>query len=472
MTMSQARNVSASFVAVHTLTVTKTGSGTGTVSSDVGAISCGATCADDYDDGTLVTLTVAAPVSSRFAGWSGACSGTAATCAVTMSQARDVSASFVAIHALTITKTGSGSGTVTGAGINCGATCSNSYDEGASVTLSSAPTAGSRFTGWTGACSESAATCTVTMSQARTVSAGFVTVHTLTVSRAGTPRGSVSSQPGGIDCGANCAAGYDEGTTVTLTAVPIAGSRFVGWSGEGCTGTEACTVTMSKARGVTATFVSLVPLRVTVKGSGAVRSQPEGIRCRRACAREYDTGTRVTLVASAMNGRWFVGWSGACSGRRTRCTVTMSRARLVRAAFARELVLRVQVPNRLVYHRPHEWATVRALATWRGKPLTGARVTIFVKCPGRRSAAVLRTGRRGQVALRFGATMPNSLRIYTCKVTGRVRANRRTARTEKPGTLRFIHPLWIETRSQRAGSWFASGDGRTSRSSCLRTANW
>src|SRR6266498_3487819 len=114
--MSQARNVSAAFVALYTLTVTKTGSGSGTVSSDVGAISCGATCSGDYDQGTTVTLSAAAALGSRFAGWSGeGCSGTG-TCTVTMSQARSVSASFVALHTLTVTKTGSGSGTVTGAG--------------------------------------------------------------------------------------------------------------------------------------------------------------------------------------------------------------------------------------------------------------------------------------------------------------------------------------------------------------------
>ena len=50
--MSQARSVNANFVAVYALTVSKTGSGAGTVTSDVGAINCGVTCTDNYDDGT------------------------------------------------------------------------------------------------------------------------------------------------------------------------------------------------------------------------------------------------------------------------------------------------------------------------------------------------------------------------------------------------------------------------------------
>ena len=446
VTMIQARNVSASFIAGHNLTVTKTDSGSGIVSSDVGAINCGVTCSDGYDDGTSVTLTAFASAGSRFAGWSGACSGTATTCILTMSQVRNVTASFIAVYTFTITKTGSGSGTVTGGSINCGATCSDDYDEGTSVTLDAVASAGSRFAGWSGEGCFGTGTCTVTMSQVRNVSGTFVALHTLTVTKAGSGAGSVSSDLGAISCGATCENDYEEGTSVTLTAAALADSRFAGWSGEGCTGTGTCTVTMSQARAVTATFVDRVPLRVTVTGRGAVRSEPQGIRCRPACTRDYDAGTLVTLVASADAGRWFVGWSGACSGRRAKCTVTMSQARFVHASFALELALRLQIPNRLVYHQPHEWATIRALATWRGKRLPGARVKIVVTCPGRGFTAVLRTGNRGRAALRFGATMPESLRIYTCKVRGRVTAHRWTARADKPGTVSFIHPLWLNTR--------------------------
>ena len=444
--MSQARNVTASFIAGHTLTVTKTGSGSGIVSSDVGAINCGVTCSDGYDDGTSVTLTAVASAGSRFAGWSGALLGHCDTCIVTMGQARNVTASFIAVYTFTITKTGSGSGTVTGASINCGATCSDDYDEGTSVTLDAVASAGSRFAGWSGEGCSGTGTCTVTMSQARNVSATFVALHTLTVTKTGSGAGTVSSDLGAISCGATCADDYDEGTSVTLTAAALADSRFAGWSGEGCTGTSTCTATMSQARAVTATFVGRVPLRVTVSGRGAVRSEPQGTRCRSACTRDYDAGTLVTLVASSDAGRWFVGWSGACSGRRAKCTVTMSKARFVHAGFALELALRLQIPNRLVYHQPHEWATIRALTTWRGKRLAGARVKIVVTCPGRGFTAVLRTGNRGRAALRFGATMPESLRVYTCKVRGRVAANRRTARADKPGTVSFIHPLWLNTR--------------------------
>jgi hypothetical protein len=75
----------------------------------------------------------------------------------------------------------------------------------------------------------------------------------LTVTRAGTGTGTVTSSPAAINCGASCSASYAAGTAVTLTATPAAGSTFAGWNGA-CSGTGACTVTMSSGESVTATF--------------------------------------------------------------------------------------------------------------------------------------------------------------------------------------------------------------------------
>ncbi len=77
----------------------------------------------------------------------------------------------------------------------------------------------------------------------------------LTVTKAGTGSGTVTSSPAGINCGGTCTASYVSGTSVTLTAATAAGSTFAGWSGA-CTGTATCTVSMTAARSVTATFNS------------------------------------------------------------------------------------------------------------------------------------------------------------------------------------------------------------------------
>ncbi len=75
---------------------------------------------------------------------------------------------------LTVSKTGSGSGSVSSspAGINCGATCSAHFGDGASVTLTATADAGSSFAGWSGACS-GAGSCSLTMNADSAVSAMF-----------------------------------------------------------------------------------------------------------------------------------------------------------------------------------------------------------------------------------------------------------------------------------------------------------
>jgi hypothetical protein len=76
-----------------TLTVNKTGSGQGTVTSSPSGIDCGPTCSADFTSGAVVTLTPTPATGSTFAGWSGACSGTG-TCTVTMDADKTVTATF------------------------------------------------------------------------------------------------------------------------------------------------------------------------------------------------------------------------------------------------------------------------------------------------------------------------------------------------------------------------------------------
>jgi hypothetical protein len=68
--------------------------------------------------------------------------------------------------------------------------------------------------------------------------------------------GTVTSSPGGISCGATCSTSFAYNTSVTLSASVNNGVTFAGWSGEGCSGTDTCQVTMDQARGVTATFAA------------------------------------------------------------------------------------------------------------------------------------------------------------------------------------------------------------------------
>ena len=167
---------------------------------------------------------------------------------------------------------------------------------------------------------------------------GVSTASLLTVSQAGAGTGTVTSNPAGISCGATCSASFANGTLVSLTAAPAAGSTFNGWSG-GCAGTGPCTLTMNAATAVTATFMQQ-SFALTVSnagaGSGTVTSSPAGISCSATCSTSFTTGTVVTLTAAPAAGSTFTGWSGGgCTGTAS-CTVTMTAATSITAAFMQQ----------------------------------------------------------------------------------------------------------------------------------------
>jgi alpha-tubulin suppressor-like RCC1 family protein len=164
------------------------------------------------------------------------------------------------MQTLALIKQGDGLGSVTSspAGITCGSACSAAFTSDSPVTLTATPGPDSIFTGWTGCDSVSGATCTVTMSAARTVTAIFMLQRfTLTVSETGIGKGTVTSSPAGINCGTSCSSDYVINTVVTLTATPAMTSIFNGWTGCDSVSGANCTVTMGSARPVTASFVGV-----------------------------------------------------------------------------------------------------------------------------------------------------------------------------------------------------------------------
>src|SRR5437660_5331975 len=200
-----------------------------------------------------MSATVTAPRSQGFVfgDWSGCDGVSVATCTVLLgSGCKSVTAFFNAQQGftLTVSKGGTGTGTVTSSdgGISCGPTCattSAAYGSGTLVTLTASASGGSTFGGWSGCDGVSGLTCTVTMNASRSVTATFnVQRFTLTVSKGGTGTGTVTSADGGISCGPTCAAPYDGGTLVTLTASPSGGATLRGW--DGCDGVSGPTCTV------------------------------------------------------------------------------------------------------------------------------------------------------------------------------------------------------------------------------------
>ncbi|GAA1166420.1 hypothetical protein GCM10009606_49600 [Nocardioides aquiterrae] len=280
------------------LTVTVSGAGTVTAPGDP-AISCRevppprahrampSTCSSTYGGGAVV-LTATADDDHRFLEWTGCGTVDGNRCTVTMTQDRSVTATFV-VDTRVVGVQVQGGGTVVSdpEGIECRAgddqqrargkktSCYGDFLRGAEVTLTAVPDAGQRFTGWTApvllrsggrdapepACSGAAPSCTFTVTGDPRARATFAPAtptvsNTLRVSTAGAGTGTVTSDGAGIDCGADCWEAYDQGTVVTLTARPAAGSEFAGFWG--CSG-KPCAVTMDKARHVTATFTVPAP---------------------------------------------------------------------------------------------------------------------------------------------------------------------------------------------------------------------
>src|SRR5262249_24178656 len=97
-----------------------------------------------------------------------------------------------------------------------------------------------------------------------TVVSGTAVRSSITVIREGTHNGSVTSSPPGTNCGAPCSASFDNGTPVPLTATPATGSTFAGWRGGGCSGTGACTVTLTTNTTVFARFARSAAPPVTL----------------------------------------------------------------------------------------------------------------------------------------------------------------------------------------------------------------
>lgn len=170
----------------YALTVTKSGSGSGTVSSSPSGINCGTSCTTYNYYGTTYTLTATPSADSVFSGWS-ACPGTG-TCTVMLDEPKTVTAIFTKknYYTLTVTKAGSGSGSVTSspAGINCGASCSSYNYSGTTYTLTATPDADSVFSGWSGACSGTG-TCTVSLYDNTTVTANFTKALSVTAPNGG-----------------------------------------------------------------------------------------------------------------------------------------------------------------------------------------------------------------------------------------------------------------------------------------------
>jgi hypothetical protein len=335
-----AATVTATFTLKKIQVTIQTG-GNGTIASADGTVSCAMpSCTVTVSSGSSLSLVATAGSDSDFKSWAGCTTTTGATCALTTITApATVSATFAIKNAsFVISKQGNGSGSVTatwagGGSLNCGSACSANIPQGTVVTVTG--TAGSQSTlALSGLCS-GAGPCTLTVpAGGTTVTATFTLVkYALTVQASGS--GTVTGT--GISCTTfPCTQQLDSGTSVALTAAPAAQYTFTGWSGCSSTSGTICNVTsIAMATAVTATFtLNQYPLTVQVSGDGSVTGP--GVNCASAsCVTNFNSGSNITLTATAGSTSTFQGWTGGCSTTSgLTCTVSnLTAAAAVTATF-------------------------------------------------------------------------------------------------------------------------------------------
>lgn len=282
------------------LTIDKTTGSTGTgkvVALDQG-INCDPTaaivkCSNRVPKLAPVALTATPDPNSQFAGFfEGATQLCTANnppnqCTVTLTTDTTVNVRFSTAGATTgtvnLTKTGDGDGLVatTPAGISCDVGCASQSAQvtAGQVTVNATADGSSLFDHFEiPGNADCTSNCTFSLAASGTAAVKAVFVHpNLSVVLSGGGSGSVTSQPTGIDCGATCSADFPKGQ-VSLTAMAAGNSTFAGFSGGGCGTTNPCSVDLTAATTVTATF-----------NLGGLCPRPQVRCCEGSCVNPFTT---------------------------------------------------------------------------------------------------------------------------------------------------------------------------------------
>jgi hypothetical protein len=177
-----------------------------------------------------------------------------------------------------------GKGTISGAG---------GYSVGLTATLTAEANLGYRFVNWTEGGTEvsSSASYSFEASADRTLVANFTPVYTITTSS--------SPVAGGTTSGGGS---YPSGTNVTVVATANAGYAFVNWTqgGSAVTNTASYSFVATATRALVANFVRTYGITTSASPSGGGTTSGAGT---------YNSGSNVTVVATANPGYTFLNWT-------------------------------------------------------------------------------------------------------------------------------------------------------------------
>ncbi len=282
---------------------------------------------EEYEEGTEVTLTAEPYFDWEFVEWTGDYEGTEEEISLIMDQDYELTAHFEEIfveYDLTI-EAGEGGTTDPEPG-------THPYEEGEEVTITAIPDEGYEFVEWTGDYEGTEEEITIEMDDDKEVTALFeedVEYYELTVDVEG--EGTVEVDPEQEE--------YEEGTEVTLTAVPEDGNEFVEWTGDYEGTEEQITIEMDDDKEITAWFqeeVEYYELTVDIEGEGTVEVDGEEVEGGETLEIEEDE--EVTLEAIADDDWEFVEWTGDNEDEEAEITLTMDQDYDLTAWFQEEVI--------------------------------------------------------------------------------------------------------------------------------------
>ena len=228
LTVDGDKSVAASFTQHYALAVAASGPGAMTLDPPGGL----------YAVGSEVTVSALADPDSAFVGWSGDLAGTDNPQLVVMNADQAATAHFATLFDVSVETTGPGAVTLDPPG--------GTYPAGSVVTVAAAPELGAILDAFGGSLSGAENPQLLTVAGDETVTASF-SLAFFELTATASPGGSVSVDPP--------TGPYPAGTAVTLTAVPVGGRVFGGWSGDASGKANPLTLVMNADSSVHAAFV-------------------------------------------------------------------------------------------------------------------------------------------------------------------------------------------------------------------------
>lgn len=211
------------------------------------------------------------------------------------------------------------------------------YLYGSNVQLTVTPATGYSFAGWSGDASGLSNPIMVNVDGNKDITATF-TINSYALSVSAT-NGTVAKNPDQLN--------YTYGSTVELTATPIAGYHFTGWSGDATGAANPLTVNVDSTMNITASFaINTYALGLTASNGSVVKSPDQPT---------YNHGTSVELTAIASPGYHFTGWSGGATGNQNPLMIIMDSVTSITANFSiNEYALNLSATNGSVVKDPDQ----------------------------------------------------------------------------------------------------------------------